>query len=283
MKVKTLVKTSLLVLTAATILFGANTTKAEAKGTAFMNQKVSNNITPTVKSFKRTGVNQAKVTVTVPTSKVKKLKGSTRITVAYGSTKNGKKFEAIKKTVTAKKTGKNTYTFTLKGAKLKEKEGKRYNITKRTYNLEKQTAKGKDTYTVKMTGNNLQSFKDTYITVCFKGLSNWSGLKKLNNNTSKFSYKKVVKTETFSNAHYICKCGIDFNELNGSDANEELYDKHRDDADEAACARADEAAENGASQDEIRSIQAEGMLHYGYNMATSTAIKTRISYRWVEK
>lgn len=57
---------------------------------------VSGKVTPTVKSAKRLGGGKVAVTVSVPARKVKKLGKVKKITVAYGSTKNSKKFEAVK-------------------------------------------------------------------------------------------------------------------------------------------------------------------------------------------
>lgn len=131
---------------AAAVVFGsvqAAGFTAEAKGTAFINRKTSS-VTPTIKSAKRSN-GKVNVTVTVPASKVKKLGKVKKVTVSYGSTKNSKKFEAVKATAKVTKKGKNQYTFTLNNKKL-------------------------------------ASYKNAYMTVRFVGKSNWSKLVKVSGN-----------------------------------------------------------------------------------------------------
>lgn len=146
----------------------ANTADVQAatKGSNFIKTKTST-VNPSVKTFKRAGTNSAKVVVTVPKSKVKKLGNSSRITVAYGSAK-GNKFENVRTRVNATRKN-NTYTFTLKNKKLR-------------------------------------SYKNTYITVRFDGKSNWSSLKQLDNNKSKF---KLAKEAVYVDVrYYTCNgCG----------------------------------------------------------------------------
>lgn len=96
-KMKGIAKRIAVTAIAVAVVFGGIQTAsvtAEAKGTAFINKKTSK-ITPTVKSAKRAG-SKVNVTVSVPANKVKKLGKVKKITVAYGSTKNSKKFEAVK-------------------------------------------------------------------------------------------------------------------------------------------------------------------------------------------
>lgn len=128
---------------AAAVVFGsvqAAGFTAEAKGTAFINKKTSS-VTPTIKSAKRSN-GKVNVTVTVPASKVKKLGKVKKVTVSYGSTKNSKKFEAVKATAKVTKKGKNQYTFSLNSKKL-------------------------------------NSYKTAYMAVRFDGKSNWSKLAKV--------------------------------------------------------------------------------------------------------
>ena len=146
---------------AAAVVFGSVQTAsvtAEAKGTAFIDKKASS-VTPTVKSAKRSN-EKVSVTVSVPTSKVKKLGSVKKITVAYGSTKNSKKFEALKAKVKVTKKGKNQYTFTINNKKL-------------------------------------NSYKNAYLTVRFDGKSNWSKLVKVTgkakNANSSYSYTLKCK------------------------------------------------------------------------------------------
>lgn len=152
-KMKKIVKGMAVTAIAVSVIFGsvmATPVKAEAKGTAFINKKVSS-VTPTVKSAKRSK-GRTTVTVSVPTSKVKKLGKVKKITVAYGSTKNSKKFEAKKLQAKVTKKGKNQYTFTVNN-------------------------------------KNLASYKNAYITVRFDGKSNWSKLVKVSGKANKPSYK----------------------------------------------------------------------------------------------
>lgn len=145
---------------AVAVVFGSVQTASvtvEAKGTAFIKKKVSS-VTPTVKSAKRSD-SKVNVTVSVPTSKVKKLGNVKKITVAYGSTKNSKKFEALKAKVKVTKKGKNQYTFTINNKKL-------------------------------------NSYKNAYLTVRFDGKSNWSKLVKVTGkkaNSSDSSYSWTLK------------------------------------------------------------------------------------------
>lgn len=128
---------------AAAVVFGsvqAAGFTAEAKGTAFINKKTSS-VTPTIKSAKRSN-GKVNVTVTVPASKVKKLGKVKKVTVSYGSTKNSRKFEAVKATAKVTKKGKNQYTFSLNSKKL-------------------------------------NSYKTAYMAVRFDGKSNWSKLAKV--------------------------------------------------------------------------------------------------------
>lgn len=158
-KMKKIVKGMAVTAVAVSVILGsvmATPVKAEAKGTAFINKKVSS-VTPTVKSAKRSK-GRTTVTVSVPTSKVKKLGKVRKITVAYGSTKNSKKFEAKRLQAKVTKKGKNQYTFTVNN-------------------------------------KNLASYKNAYITVRFDGKSNWSKLVKVSGKatTSKKSEWWVVK------------------------------------------------------------------------------------------
>lgn len=152
-KMKKIVKGMAVTAVAVSVILGsvmATPVKAEAKGTAFINKKVSS-VTPTIKSAKRSK-GKVTVTVSVPTSKVKKLGKAKKITVAYGSTKNSKKFEAKKLQAKVTKKGKNQYTFTVNNKKL-------------------------------------ASYKNAYITVRFDGKSNWSKLVKVSGKASKPGYK----------------------------------------------------------------------------------------------
>lgn len=128
---------------AAAIVFGsvqAAGFTAEAKGTAFINKKISS-VTPTIKSAKRSN-GKVNVTVTVPASKVKKLGKVKKITVSYGSTKDSRKFQAARATAKVTRKGKNQYTFSLNSKKL-------------------------------------NSYKTAYMAVRFDGKSNWSKLAKV--------------------------------------------------------------------------------------------------------
>lgn len=162
-KMKGIAKRIAVTAIAAAVVFGGIQTAsvtAEAKGTAFINKKTSK-ITPTVKSAKRLGGGKVAVTVSVPASKVKKLGKVKKITVAYGSTKNSKKFEAYKGQAKVTKKGKNQYTFTINNKKL-------------------------------------NSYKNAYLTVRFDGKSNWSKLvkvtgKKANSSDSSYSYTLKCK------------------------------------------------------------------------------------------
>lgn len=134
---------------AAAVVFGsvqAAGFTAEAKGTAFINRKTSS-VTPTIKSAKRSN-GKVNVTVTVPASKVKKLGKVKKVTVSYGSTKNSRKFEAVKATAKVTKKGKNQYTFSLNSKKL-------------------------------------NSYKTAYMAVRFDGKSNWSKLAKVSGKAGK--------------------------------------------------------------------------------------------------
>lgn len=134
---------------AAAVVFGsvqAAGFTAEAKGTAFINKKTSS-VTPTIKSAKRSN-GKVNVTVTVPASKVKKLGKVKKVTVSYGSTKNSRKFEAVKATAKVTKKGKNQYTFSLNSKKL-------------------------------------NSYKTAYMAVRFDGKSNWSKLAKVSGKAGK--------------------------------------------------------------------------------------------------
>lgn len=157
-KMKKIVKGMAVTAVALSVIFGSvsSPTTVEAKGTKFINKKVSS-LTPTVKSAKRSK-GKVTVTVSVPTSKVKKLGKARKITVAYGSTKNSKKFEAKKLQAKVTKKGKNQYTFTVNNKKL-------------------------------------ASYKNAYITVRFDGKSNWSKLVKVSGKatTSKKSEWWTVK------------------------------------------------------------------------------------------
>ena len=139
-KMKGIAKRIAVTAIAVAVVFGGIQTAsvtAEAKGTAFINKKTSK-VTPTVKSAKWSN-GKVNVTVSVPASKVKKLGKVKKITVAYGSTKNSKKFEAVKAQAKVTKKGKNQYTFTLNSKKLK-------------------------------------GYKNAYLTVRFDGKSNWAKL-----------------------------------------------------------------------------------------------------------
>lgn len=120
-KLKKIVKGMAVGAIAVSVILGSISAPmtAETKGTAFINKKVSS-VTPTVKSAKRSN-GKVTVTVSVPASKVKKL-GSVnsfkKLTVAYGSTKNSKKFEAKKYRVNVLQSGKNQYTFVISNTKL---------------------------------------------------------------------------------------------------------------------------------------------------------------------
>lgn len=139
-KMKGIAKRIAVTAIAVAVVFGGIQTAsvtAEAKGTAFINKKTSK-VTPTVKSAKWSK-GKVNVTVSVPANKVKKLGKVKKVTVAYGSTKNSKKFEAVKAQAKVTKKGKNQYTFTLNSKKLK-------------------------------------GYKNAYLTVRFDGKSNWSKL-----------------------------------------------------------------------------------------------------------
>ena len=143
-KMKGIAKRIAVTAIAAAVVFGGIQTAsvtAEAKGTAFINKKTSK-ITPTVKFAKRLGGGKVAVTVSVPASKVNKLGKVKKITVAYGSTKNSKKFEAYKGQAKVTKKGKNQYTFTINNKKL-------------------------------------ASYKNAYMTVRFDGKTNWAKLVKV--------------------------------------------------------------------------------------------------------
>ena len=140
---KNVVKKAALTVMAAAVVLGsvaADTSVAQAKGTAFINKKVSS-VTPKVKSAKRTkkGVT---VTVSIPSSKVKKLGKVRNVTVSYGTTKSSKKFEGKKVKVRVTRRSATSYSFTFKN----------------------QTVLGA---------------KNVYLTVRFDGKSNWSKLVKV--------------------------------------------------------------------------------------------------------
>ena len=148
-KMKGIAKRIAVTAIAVAVVFGGIQTAsvtAEAKGTAFINKKTSK-VTPTVKSAKRAG-SKVNVTVSVPANKVKKLGKVKKITVAYGSTKNSKKFEAVKAQAKVTKKGKNQYTFTINSKKL-------------------------------------NSYKNAYMTVRFDGKSNWAKLVKVTGKAGK--------------------------------------------------------------------------------------------------
>ncbi len=156
-KMKEMVKRVAVAVTAVAVIIGSVSAPAtvEAKGTAFISKKVSK-VTPTVKSAKRAN-GKITVTVTVPKTKVKKLGNVKKITVAYGSTKNSKKFEALKTKVKVTKKGTNKYTFTF-------------------------------------TNKKLSSYKNAYMTVRFDGKSNWSKLVKVSGKAtgSKSNYRYTI-------------------------------------------------------------------------------------------
>lgn len=119
MKKKKVAKRIALVITAVAVAVGGvnvgtTTANAASKGTGFINQKTTS-VNPTVK-VKRVGDDKVKVTVSVPKSKLKKIKGR-KVTVAYGSAK-GAKFENVRKKATAVKSG-NKYTFNIKADDLR--------------------------------------------------------------------------------------------------------------------------------------------------------------------
>ena len=147
-KMKGIAKRIAVTAIAVAVVFGGIQTAsvtAEAKGTAFINKKTSK-ITPTVKSAKWSPC-KVNVTVSVPANKVKKLGKVKKITVAYGTTKNSKKFEAVKAQAKVTKKGKNQYTFTINNMKLRFR-------------------------------------KNAYLTVRFDGKTNWSKLVKVKGNVN---------------------------------------------------------------------------------------------------
>lgn len=173
------VKKAAVALMATALVFGSANLTAEAKGTAFINKKVSS-VTPKITSCKRTAPNKATVKVSIPSAKVKKVGAVKKITVAYGS-KKGNKFEAVKTQVKVKKVNKNTYSFDLKA-------------------------------------KNLVSFKDTFVTCRLDGKTNWSALKTLSNKGFKYKKVKTAG-ETISYMVYKCNtCGMVF-DSHDSDAN----------------------------------------------------------------
>lgn len=156
MRANSILKKVAIIATATAIIFGSVATpiKAEAKGTAFINKKVTS-VTPTVKSAKRNKLTTT-VTVSVPASKVKKLGNVKKVTVAYGSTKNSKKFEAKKTTAKVTKKGTNQYTF-------------------------------------KINNPDVATYKNAYITVRFNGKSNWSKLVKVSGKAARTHTNYVLE------------------------------------------------------------------------------------------
>lgn len=149
-KMKGMAKRVAVAVTAVAVVLGSVSAPAtaEAKGTAFLKKKVSS-VTPTIKSAKRSG-GRIRVTVSVPAAKVRKLGKVKKITVAYGSTKNSRKFEAKKAQAKVTKKGKNQYTFTLKDNK----------------------------------------YKNYYMAVQFSGKSNWSKMAKASGSSSSAKEEK---------------------------------------------------------------------------------------------
>lgn len=169
---------------AVAVVFGGIQTAsvtAEAKGTAFINKKVSN-VTPTVKSAKWSN-GKVNVTVSIPANKVKKLGKVKKVTVAYGSTRNSKKFEAVKARAKVAKKGKNQYTFTINSKKLR-------------------------------------SYKNAYLTVKFDGKTNWSKLAKVSGKAVKDDPRaKRDKDGTYTTAIYKrFNQGYEFNEKHYNEA-----------------------------------------------------------------
>ena len=154
MKKKNILKKVALLLISATIAFGSVApVNVEAKGTAFINKKVSN-VTPTVKSAKWSN-GKVNVTVSVPASKVKKLGKVKKITVAYGSTKNSKKFEAVKTQAKVTKKGKNQYTFTINSKKLRS--------YKNAYLTAKFDGKSTMSFRIHIAHSKLWAYNQTYL------------------------------------------------------------------------------------------------------------------------
>lgn len=193
MKTNTLKKMALAVMAAAVMVSSvtASTVTAEAKGTAFINKKVSS-VTPKVKSAKRTkrGVT---VTVSIPSSKVKKLGKVRNVTVSYGTTKSSKKFEGKKVKVRVTRRSATSYSFTFKN----------------------QTVLGA---------------KNLYLTVRFDGKSNWSKLVKVSGKRLFNPNDNIVDTDNGEKEEkpkyrWTVKChGCDM-QWQGNDLYE-LVDKH---------------------------------------------------------
>ncbi|MCI9176071.1 MAG: hypothetical protein HFH49_14250 [Lachnospiraceae bacterium] len=163
-KMKGIAKRIAVTAIAVAVVFGSIQTAsvtAEAKGTAFINKKTSK-VTPTVKSAKRLGGGKVAVTVSVPANKVKKLGKVKKITVAYGSTKNSKKFEAYKGQAKVTKKGKNQYTFTISSTKFQG------------------------------------SKRSAYLTVRFSGKTNWSKLVKVSGRDNATYYLQCECGKTWS-------------------------------------------------------------------------------------
>ena len=163
-KMKKMVKMIAVTAIAVAVVFGGIQTAsvtAEAKGTAFINKKTSK-VTPTVKSAKRLGGGKVAVTVSVPANKAKKLGKVRKITVAYGSTKNSKKFEAYKGQAKVTRKGKNQYTFTISSPKFQG------------------------------------SKRNAYLTVRFSGKTNWSKLVKVSGKDNTTYYLQCECGKTWS-------------------------------------------------------------------------------------
>ena len=224
---KNVVKKAALTVMAAAVVLGsvaADTSVAQAKGTAFINKKVSS-VTPKVKSAKRTkkGVT---VTVSIPSSKVKKLGKVRNVTVSYGTTKSSKKFEGKKVKVRVTRRSATSYSFTFKN----------------------QTVLGA---------------KNVYLTVRFDGKSNWSKLVKVsgkrlfnpNDNIIDMSNGEKEKKPKY---RWTVKChGCDM-QWQGNDLYE-LVDKHYDHVNEEL-RKAYEAAGGRPSTEDLQ----EAGKHGGY-------------------
>lgn len=193
---KNVVKKAALTVMAAVVMVSsvtASTVTAEAKGTAFINKKVSS-VTPKVKSAKRTkkGVT---VTVSIPSSKVKKLGKVRKVTVSYGTTKSSKKFEGKKVKVRVTRRSATSYSFTFKN----------------------QTVLGA---------------KNVYLTVRFDGKSNWSKLVKVSGKRLFNPNDNIVDTDNGEKEEkpkyrWTVKCnGCDM-QWQGNDLYE-LVDKHEE-------------------------------------------------------
>lgn len=149
MKGKGIAKRIAVTAIAAAAVFGgiqAASITAEAKGTAFINKKTSK-VTPAAKPAKRAG-SEANVTGQHTCQQSEKAGKVKKTTVAYGLTKNSKKFEAVKAQAKVTKKGKNQYTFTVNNKKL-------------------------------------YSYKIAYMTVRFGGKANWTKLVKATGKSGK--------------------------------------------------------------------------------------------------